>query len=201
MNNAITVLKSEHRSLSAVLQALIELARMAQDPKVQPDWRPFRAMLRYIDEYPERLHHPKEDQFLFARLAKRSVDTRKLIDDLKNEHVQGARLIRELERAFVFFEERWPQGGREFLAAVDDYAQFHWAHMRKEERDLLPLAERHLKPEDWEAIDNAFAGNTDPLQSVKERDFDSLLSRIASLAPAPVGLGDPWKKAKPGARD
>ena len=31
-------------------------------------------MLRYIDEYPERLHHPKEDQFLFARLAKRSVD-------------------------------------------------------------------------------------------------------------------------------
>lgn len=194
MNNAITVLKSEHRSLSAVLQALIELARMAQDPKVQPDWRPFRAMLRYIDEYPERLHHPKEDQFLFARLAKRSVDARKLIDDLKSEHVRGARLIRELERAFVFFEERWPQGGREFLAAVDDYAQFHWAHMRKEERDLLPLAERHLTPEDWEAIDNAFAGNTDPLESVKERDFDSLLGRIANLAPAPVGLGDPWKK-------
>ena len=77
MNNAITVLKSEHRSLSAVLQALIELARMAQDPKVQPDWRPFRAMLRYIDEYPERLHHPKEDQFLFARLAKRSPDARR----------------------------------------------------------------------------------------------------------------------------
>jgi branched-chain amino acid transport system ATP-binding protein len=67
--------------------------------------------------------------------------------------------------------------------------------MRKEERDLLPLAERHLKPEDWEAIDNAFAGNTDPLQNVKERDFDNLLSRIANLAPAPVGLGNPWKKA------
>ena len=95
----------------------------------------------------------------------------------------------------MFFEERWPQGGREFLAAVDDYAQFHWAHMRKEERDLLPLAERHLTPEDWEAIDNAFAGNTDPLESVKERDFDSLLGRIANLAPAPAGLGNPWKKA------
>jgi hemerythrin-like domain-containing protein len=195
MKNAITILKSEHRSISAVLQALKELARMAQDPKVQPDWRPFRAMLRYIDEYPERLHHPKEDQFLFARLAKRSADARKLIDDLKSEHVQGARLIRELERAFLFFEERWPQGAREFLATVDDYAELHWAHMRKEERDLLPLAERHLKPEDWEAIDNAFAGNTDPLQNVKERDFDNLLSRIANLAPAPVGLGNPWKKA------
>ena len=194
MKNAVTILKSEHRSISAVLMALKELARMAQDPKVQPDWRPFRAMLRYIDEYPERLHHPKEDQFLFARLAIRSTDARKLIDDLKSEHVQGARLIRELERAFLFFEERWPQGAREFLATVDDYAELHWAHMRKEERDLLPLAERHLRPEDWEAIDNAFAGNTDPLQNVKERDFDSLLARIANLAPAPVGLGNPWKR-------
>jgi len=35
----------------------------------------------------------------------------------------------------------------------------------------------------------------DPLESIKERDFDSLLGRIANLAPAPVGLGNPWKKA------
>jgi hemerythrin-like domain-containing protein len=196
MRNAITVLKSEHRSLSAVLQALKELARMAQDATLKPDWRAFRAMLRYIDEYPERLHHPKEDQFLFARLAKRSADARKLVEDLKQEHVEGARLIRELERAFLFFEEQWPAGGREFLAAVDDYAEFHWAHMRKEEHELLPLAERHLKPEDWEAINNAFTANTDPLENLKERDFDKLFSRIANLAPAPVGLGDPWKKAK-----
>jgi hemerythrin-like domain-containing protein len=153
-------------------------------------------MLRYIDEYPERLHHPKEDQYLFARLAKRSADARNLVDDLKGEHVEGARLIRELERAFLFFEEQWPAGGREFLAAVDDYAEFQWAHMRKEEQQLLPLAERHLRPEDWEAINNAFTANTDPLEDLKERDFDKLLSRIANLAPAPVGLGDPWKKAR-----
>jgi hemerythrin-like domain-containing protein len=195
MRNAISVLKSEHRSLSAVLQALKELARMAQDARLKPDWRAFRAMLRYIDEYPERLHHPKEDQYLFARLAKRSQDARTLIEDLKREHVEGARLVRELERAFLFFEEQWPAGGREFLAAVDDYAEFHWAHMRKEEQQLLPLAERHLKPEDWEAINNAFTANTDPLENLKERDFDKLFSRIASLAPAPVGLGDPWKSA------
>ena len=195
MRNAISILKSEHRSLSAVLQALKELARMAQDAKLKPDWRAFRAMLRYVDEFPERLHHPKEDQFLFARLAKRSQDARQLIEDLKREHVEGARLIRELERAFLFFEEQWPAGGREFLAAVDDYAEFHWAHMRKEEQQLLPLAERHLRPEDWEAINNAFAANTDPLENLKERDFDKLFSRIANLAPAPVGLGDPWKSA------
>ena len=194
MREAISVLKSEHRSLSAVLHGLKDLARMAQDAAVRPDFRAFRAMLRYIDEYPERLHHPKEDEFLFARLAARSDEAAALIADLKSEHTAGARLIRELERAFLFFEDGWPAGAREFLAVVDDYAAFHWAHMRKEEEKLLPLAERHLQAEDWKAIDAAFAANTNPVAGMHERGFQKLFSRIAYLAPAPIGLGEPWKK-------
>ena len=194
MKSAVTILKSEHRSLAAVLHGLKELARMAQNATIRPDWRAFRAMLRYIDEYPERLHHPKEDRFLFARLAKRSKDAAGLIEDLKSEHVAGARLIRELERALLFFEERWPAGAREFLAAVDDYAEFHWKHMRKEEDELLPLAERHLTREDWAAIDAAFAANTDPIAGMEERDFEKLFTRIVNLAPEPVGLGQRWSR-------
>jgi hypothetical protein len=64
--------------------------------------------------------------------------------------------------------------------------------MRKEEQQLLPLAERHLLPEDWKAIDAAFAANTDPIAGMQERDFDKLFSRIVSLAPQPVGVGERW---------
>lgn len=195
MKDAISVLKSEHRSLSVVLLALKELARMTQDPAVEPDFRVFRAMLRYIDEFPERLHHPKEDQFLFARLGARSPEARALIEDLQSEHEAGARLIRELERAFLFFEERWPAGASEFLSLVDEYAAFHWAHMRKEEEKLLPLAQRSLTAEDWKAIDAAFASNADPLAGARAEEMTLLFSRIAHLAPAPVGLGKPWKDA------
>jgi|SRR5580765_6428217 len=196
MKDAIAVLQSEHRSMSVVLLALKELSRMAEDPKVQPDFRVFRAMLRYIDEYPERLHHPKEDQHLFARLSARSKRAQALIDDLKSEHAASAGLIRELERKFLFFEESWPAGAREFRAVVDDYAAFHWAHMRKEEEQLFPLARRYLMAEDWKLIDAAFAANPDPVAGVTERDFRELFSRIANLAPAPVGLGEPWKSVR-----
>ena len=72
MKEAITILKSEHRSISAVLHGLKELARMAQDAKVRPQFQVLRSMLRYIDEYPEKLHHPKEDEHLFRRLAARA---------------------------------------------------------------------------------------------------------------------------------
>ena len=195
MKESITVLKSEHRSISAVLHGLQQLARMAHEATLRPRFQVLRSMLRYIDEYPEKLHHPKEDEYLFARLVARAPETRLLVEELQAEHEEGARLIRELERALLFLEEGWPADAREFQAAVDKYAQFHWSHMRKEEQQILPLAVRHLTAEDWKAIDAAFAANADPVAGLQERDFDKLFSRIANLAPAPVGLGEPWKAA------
>lgn len=193
MKDAISILKSEHRSISAVLHGLKELARMAQDAKVRPRFQVLRSMLRYMDEYPERLHHPKENEHLFSRLVAREPGARLLVEELQAEHEEGARLIRELERALLFFEEGWPAGAREFQQAVDAYADFHWKHMRKEEQQLMPLAERALTAEDWKAINAAFAENRDPVAGLQERDFEQLFSRIANLAPAPVGLGASWR--------
>ena len=193
MNKAIRILEDEHRSISAVLHGLQQRAKDAQDGRTRPDFKVFRAMLRYIDEYPERLHHPMEDEHLFARVAARAPQARKLIDELKKEHEQGAGLIRELERTLLFFEEGWPAGGREFQQAVDAFADFHWQHMRKEELELLPIAERVLTAGDWRAIERAFATNLDPIAELQERDYERLFSRIANLAPAPVGLGEAWR--------
>src|SRR5690349_4117572 len=99
MKETIRIIQSEHRSMSAVLHGLKELTRLAKDGSLKPDFRPFRAMLRYIDEYPERFHHPKEDKFLFARLYEKVPASRLLIERLEGEHRMGARLVRELERA------------------------------------------------------------------------------------------------------
>jgi branched-chain amino acid transport system ATP-binding protein len=195
MKESIRILKSEHRSIAALLSGLRHLAHMAQDARFKPDWPIFHAMVRYIDEYPERLHHPKEDEHLFARLLNRAPQARTLVETLQAEHVESAKLIRELERRLGFFEASWPEGGTEFLRAVEAYADFHWKHMRKEESEVLPLAEQHLTPDDWRAIDRAFSANEDPIAQIEERDFQKLFSRIANLAPTPVGLGDPWKPA------
>lgn len=193
MNNAIRILRNEHRSISAVLQGLQHLARMALEPNACPVFEVFREMIRYIDTFPERLHHPKEDDHLFARLVRRAPESAPLVEELRAEHVVGAKQIRELEQAALAFERSWPAGGKEFIAAVDSYAEFHWDHMRKEERQLLPLAEKHLSEEDWRAIEEAFAGNQDPIADLREQDFAALYARIVNLAPAPIGLGAGWK--------
>jgi len=195
MNEAIRILRDEHRSISSVLHGLRELARTAQDPAVRPDFSVLRAMIYYIDAFPERLHHPKENDVLFPRLLARLPAAARLVQQLRDEHEKGAGLIRELEHALITFEVAWPLGADSFEEAVKAYANFHWDHMRTEEKVLLPLAEEALTGEDWNAVGSAFAGNEDPIADLREQDFAELFSRIVSIAPAPVGLGRPWKRA------
>lgn len=197
MHASIRMLYDEHRSIAAVLHGLLALVRAAKDPAVRPEFPVFNAMIHYIDSFPERLHHPKEEQFLFARLAARAPEARPLIEELRAEHVKGAKLVRELEAALLAFEVSKRRELPAFAAAAEAYARFHWEHMRKEEQQLLPLAERALTAEDWKAIDDGFAGNEDPLADLRENDFDQLYQRIVSLAPDPIGLGDRWKRLDP----
>jgi hemerythrin-like domain-containing protein len=152
-------------------------------------------MIYYIDSFPERLHHPKENDALFPRVLERSPGAAPLVRELRDEHEKGARLIRDLEHALTAFEVAWPFGADRFAEAVHDYAAFHWDHMRKEEQALLPLAEQALTEEDWTAVAAEFARNEDPIADLREKDFSDLFSRIVAIAPAPVGLGKPWKRA------
>jgi hemerythrin-like domain-containing protein len=193
VQKAIRIILDEHRSISAVLSGLKSLAQMAREATARPDFAVFRSMIYYIDAFPERMHHPKEDEFLFARLLQRDPQAQALVDGLHGEHVSGRRLVRDLEQSLLEYEETWPAGADKFTAAIDAYAQFHWQHMRKEESEVLPRAEKSLTAEDWGAIEAAFAGNQDPIADLKQKDFTTLFQRIVALAPAPVGLGDRWK--------
>lgn len=194
MKESIRIIHDEHRSMSSVLHALAHLTHMAKDPAIEPDFNVFRAVIRYIDQYPERLHHPKEDKYLFARLSAVCPESRPLIERLESEHREGARLVRELERSLMLFEDNRIEGWANFSDMVDTYSQFHWDHMRLEEKELIPLAERHFSTQDWEVVDQGFASNTDPIAQVKEKDFHELFTRLVNIAPAPVGLGAPWRK-------
>ena len=62
--------------------------------------------------------------------------------------------------------------------------------LRKEEDLALPMAEKALTAEDWQAIDAAFQSNDDPIAGVQTaREFRELFKRIVNLAPPPIGVG------------
>jgi hemerythrin-like domain-containing protein len=190
MREAVRIIKDEHRSIAAVLHGLLFLTRDIGDGGAQPDFRVLRAMLDYIVAFPERLHHPKEDRYLFARLRERSPESGPLIDQLEAEHVRGAEFLQRLQDALIAYEREGAAKFDDFRRAVQEYADFHWAHMRREEDEVLPLAERTLTESDWTAIGAAFKQNDDPLFGIKPKEeFEQLFHRIVQLAPPPIGVG------------
>ena len=189
MPRAIDIIRDEHRSFAAVLEGLLHLAGEIRAGRGEPDFALFAAMLDYIEAFPEKLHHPKEDEYVYARLRQRRPDAGALLDHLAAEHVRGRALIAGLTGALVDYREGTPGAFAAFDSALKQYADFHWEHMRKEEEEVFPLAQAALTPDDWREIDAAFASNADPLVGVPATKASrELFRRVANLAPPPVGV-------------
>ena len=192
MPAALSVIRDEHRSLVAVLQALQFLVRDIRDRGVEPDFDLFSLILDYIEIFPEKLHHPKEDDYLFKAVRTRTAEANAVLDELEREHARCDELIHSLRHALARYRVGGAQGFEAFAAAVDDYLDFHWKHMRKEEDVVIPLAERVLTDADWTTIDAAFKANDDPLFGPQpKQEFRTLFQLIVNRAPAPLGVGAP----------
>lgn len=188
-HEAIHIIKAEHRSLAAVLNAAeyirAEICANRMVPNVSLLW----AIIRYIEEFPETLHHPKEDDFLFSRLKSRTHAADALITTLNQEHQEGKERIQTLRAALTRFERNIEGGSELFFCTLEAFIQFHFHHMTMEERDIFPLAELHLSQQDWQEIAAAFRDNQDPLfGEVKLEYFRELFHQIVQLTPAPIGL-------------
>jgi hemerythrin-like domain-containing protein len=193
---AIKIIRDEHRALAAVLHGLLYLMRQTRDKGAPPNFPVMSAMLYYIDAFPERFHHPKEDRYLFPLVRARSPQTAEVIDGLAKEHIAGAAKLRTLMQAFTRYREGGEPEFMEFAEALEAYAEFHWSHMRTEETKVLPAAEESLTSGDWEAVDAAFTGHTDPMLGAEPgMQWTRLFTRIANLAPPPIGVGPEHQKA------
>ena len=190
MATALNIIKDEHRSIAAVLHGMQELVRRIRERAAKIDPRVFKAMLYYLDTFTERMHHPKEDQYLFSPLRLIGGGHSALIAELEREHAEGENALRRVEQYLIRYEEGGEKEFPEFAREVDRFVEGYWEHMRKEEDQVFPLAEKLFTPADWDAIDRAFAANADPLAGDRnEKDFRRLFSRIVSLAPPPIGVG------------
>ena len=188
---AIQVIRNEHRSISAVIHALEYLAEGVDAPGPPPDFRMLNAILYYVREYPERLHHPAEDRELFTRVRARTSEANALIATLEAEHARGEARLHALTTALNRLEAGALGSTAAFKEAVQVFADEYLAHMRKEEHELLPLAERTLEASDWAAIHGVFVAHRDPgFEDGSAGEFDRLLQRIAGIAPPPLGFGE-----------
>ncbi len=190
LNSALSIIHDEHRSLAAVVHGLRYLVRGSQTKNTLPDFRVLWAMIYYLDEFSEKLHHPKESTYLFARLRQRTHEADTVLAELELQHSAGTRHVRELELALGHYEAGVTDGLEGFSVAVEKFGNEILKHMALEESILIPMARKHLTAEDWVEIGAAFSENGDPrFDAEADQECRDLFSRIVNLAPPPIGVG------------
>jgi hemerythrin-like domain-containing protein len=186
----LRIIREEHAALAAMLRSIPLLLAEHRRRGTLPDFAALRAMLFYVDEFPEQRHHRLESQLLFPKLRARTPLSRDLLDRLDADHACGAHRIRDLEHALLGFEMLGDSRRANFERDAQRYVDFYLAHMALEEQAILPLAQRVLTAADWAELDEAFAANRDPFTGhAPEADYRAMFTRIVNAVPAPIGLG------------
>lgn len=190
---AVRVIRAEHDALAAMLRTLPLLLAAHRRAGTTPDFTALRAMLFYVDEFPERLHHKKESELLFPKLRALAPELRDTLDDLDADHAQGERAIRELQHSLLAWEQMGEARRTKFEQQLRVYSARYLRHMKREETEILPRAARVFGAEDWAELDEAFGSHQDPLAPRAGQAVDAayapLRQRILAALPAPLGWG------------
>jgi hemerythrin-like domain-containing protein len=188
---SIRIIREEHVALASMMNAFEKalVAGPGDAPEVFFD--AMRAMLFYVDEFPEQLHHPKESNLLFPRVARLAPETMGTIVQLEKDHAKGESAVRELQHLLLAWELMGESRRDVFVQTARRYIGFYLAHMQMEEAVIFPAALRVLSDEDWRELDAAFATNCDPLTGKYKRNpaYDRLFARILMHSPGAVSGG------------
>jgi nucleotide-binding universal stress UspA family protein/hemerythrin-like domain-containing protein len=180
---AIAIILDEHRAIAAVCNGLRGMATQLRTGAAV-DLAFLDAMLHYLRNFSDELHHPKEEQYLFARLAGRSVELDDVLAVLAREHSDGADQLAQLEERVGQCRGDATRRAAQALAAdLDDFVDAQWRHLSAEEKIVLPAARRQLNEVDWQQIGDAFRLNGElSLGGERGVAFERLFARLMNQA-------------------
>ena len=182
-NFVVDTIKQEHRALGHVVEVLQHSLRDIAAEHSEVDFKLLASILYYIDDFPERMHHPKEDAYIFKPLREVSADSNAVLDELLGEHGLSTKMLRDMHAALVHYLAGAYGSLQAFISCVDAYAAMLKEHMRKEE-ELLARAGPSLPESKWQDILAAFTANEDPIASRDVRtEFRNLYGHIQNLLP------------------
>ena len=129
---ALNVIREEHQALAAMLRSMKMLLAQAHREGTPPAFDVLRAMLFYVDEFPERLHHRQESELLFPKVCERVPALGSVVDRLQADHLRGEAAIREVEHALLAYEVMGESRRDPFERSVDRYVAAYLEHMALE---------------------------------------------------------------------
>ena len=177
VEHLMSSLRTDHRNMALLLDLLdLETEKLAA--LGEPDYDFMQDIMVYMTEYPDIVHHPKED-LIYRHLRSLHPD---IDDDLKrvetdHRHIEESGLglkndIKAILAGAILNRD-------EIVADLRQYIEQLREHMCWEEKDLFTLADKVQSDGDWSAIVSKNDEIGDPLFGPQvERKYRKLLARI-----------------------
>jgi len=178
-NDVMRQLEEDHLRIAKVLDALEHALRLDEHDDV--NWNLVADIISYLQEYPDSVHHPLEDQ-LFDRVLDKGLTPaeRELVHFNLAQHAEiiGAtqRLARDVNDILSDIVVPFDQ----LLDHFKRYLELQRLHMRNEIHHLFPLAERMLGDDDWREVAAEVATHADPMFDLNVGKFAGLYNYITS---------------------
>jgi hemerythrin-like domain-containing protein len=184
----IRALGDEHRYQARLLN-LLERQVGLLNQRQTPDYEAMYGVMRYMTQFPDRLHHPKED-LVFEKIMLRDEAAKPKVKELLQAHeeiiVKGQRLLEAIEHGRKGDAQADPNLLRK---AAHAYIGSLRRHMDIEHLHMFPLAQKLLTAEDWADVDARMKPILDPVFEAEPAGEFKALRDAEQARPAPTPPG------------
>lgn len=189
MSTLIETLEHDHRFINKVVATMATLAEeLRAENRVDPEM--LLDLVRFMRVFAEQCHHAKEEQHLFAALARKPLpDSWRMLDVIGKEHARMHALTDELAHAVSAYVLD-PNGGREpLISTLGSIVAFYPRHIWKEEYLVFSVARQLLSAAEQEEIARGFCAVESKIGLDVHRAFEAL-ARFAEDAVSRAEMAD-----------
>ncbi len=137
MTTAVQTIWLEHVNIASVLACLRYLVAEIEAGRWTPDFQLLSDILDYMEDFPEKVHHPKEESYICAALRRRKPNAAPMLERIYAEHGKGAGMLADLRARLEAYEDD-PNAFAGFREACGAFIAFERQHMAHEEREPWP---------------------------------------------------------------
>lgn len=170
-------LRTDHRNMVQLLDLLdAETVRLADAD--EPDYDLVYDIMTYMSEYPDAVHHPKEDM-IYRHLKENHDDIEESLRHIETDHKALGMASHEIRRDIDAIAADGVVSREALAASLRKYSEDLRKHMYWEEKDLFELADTMDDDESWAELLKSYDEASDPLfGNQTERRFQKLFNGI-----------------------
>ncbi len=177
MIDLLEELERDHLNMAALLRVLerqVEVFRRGQ----APDYEIIQAVMEYFLDYPDLIHHPKED-ILARRLMAKGGAAASVLAALPDQHAELGQLTRRFAEVVRNVLEEAELERDRFVHTAEEFIEAQRHHMEMEGQYFFPMVRHDLTPEDLTDAALESLEREDPLFGHQAQPrFDSLRRAI-----------------------